>query len=325
MAITPPWDPVDPLGEVLHLVRMSGAFYCRSEVSEPWAMEIPRIDGSLSFHFVTAGSTWIETPGTEAIHLQAGDMALVAHGVTHQLAHEPGASNPVKVEELPTRFLSEHYSIVEHGGSGPESRLICAVVKFAEPTAQALVRMLPPVMHISAAAHLGQSSFHDAIRLMAAELTNLRPGGEAVTTRLADILVIQAIRHWIEHDPAARQGWIGALQDPHIGRALMAIHREPGHEWSLERLADVAMMSRSTFAARFSDLVGHSAMAYLKRWRVQVAYPRLQSGGSVAAVAESVGYRSEAAFSRVFTRFTGHTPGSVRRGREPSKPAIATT
>lgn len=322
MSITPPWDPVDPLGEVLHLVRMSGAFYCRSEVSEPWAIEIPRIDESLSFHFVTFGSTWLEAPGSEAVHLNAGDMALVANGVTHRLASAPGSPHPAKVEELPQRFLSEHYSVVQHGGGGDESRLICAVVKFAEPTAQALVRMLPPVMHISASANLGQTSLHDAIRLMAAELTNLRPGGEAVTTRLADILVIQAIRHWIEHDTAARQGWIGALQDPHIGRALTAIHREPGKDWNLERLADVALMSRSAFAARFSQLVGHSAMAYVKRWRVQVAFPRLQAGQSVAEVAASVGYRSEAAFSRVFSRLAGQTPGSVRHDREATEPSI---
>lgn len=316
MTVTPPWTPVDPLGEVLHLVRMSGAFYCRSELSAPWALEIPEIPDSVSFHVVTSGAMWLQAPGEDPIEVRAGDLALVSRGVVHEVASFPGADLPAKVEELPQRFIGEHYSVVEHGGGGDRSRLICAVVTFAEPTAQALIRQLPPVIHISAAASLGPTSIHDAIRLMAAELTDLRPGGEAVTTRLADILVIQAIRYWIDHDPAAGQGWVGALHDPQIGRALTVIHREPGRDWSLERLAEVALLSRSTFAARFHQLVGQPAMSYVKQWRMRVAYPRLQAGESVRQVAEGVGYRSEAAFTRVFSSVTGQTPGSVRRQRQ---------
>ena len=109
------------------------------------------------------------------------------------------------------------------------------------------------------------------LRLMAAEARELRPGGEAVITRLADILVIQAIRSWIETDPAARTGWLGALQDEQIGRAISLIHRDPRASLDVASLADELAMSRSAFAARFTELVDEPAMQYVTRWRMQVA------------------------------------------------------
>ena len=114
-----------------------------------------------------------------------------------------------------------------------------------------------------------------ALRLMAAEARELRPGGEAVITRLADILVIQAIRAWIETDAGARTGWLGALQRPAIGRALALIHRDPARDWTVAALADELAMSRSAFAARFTELVGEPAMQYVTRWRMQVALDAL--------------------------------------------------
>ena len=149
---------------------------------------------------------------------------------------------------------------------------------------------------------------------MAAEARALRPGGEAVITRLGDILVIQAIRSWIETDPAARTGWLGALQDPQIGRAIAIIHRDPARPWTLASLADEVAMSRSAFAARFTELVGEPAMSYVARWRMHVALDALKEQGStVAELASRLGYRSEAAFARAFKRVIGIPPGAVKR------------
>ena len=141
----------------------------------------------------------------------------------------------------------------------------------------------------------------------------LRPGGEAVITRLGDILVIQAIRSWIEHDQGERTGWLGALRDPQIGRAIALIHTRPAHEWTVASLAAEVAMSRSTFAARFTQLVGEPAMRYVTRWRMLHALDVLESSdATVAAVARSVGYDSEAAFSRAFTRIMGQPPSVAR-------------
>jgi AraC-like DNA-binding protein len=149
---------------------------------------------------------------------------------------------------------------------------------------------------------------------MAAEARELRPGGEAVITRLADILVIQTLRAWIERDPAARRGWLGALRDRHVGRALALIHRDPARDWTVAALADELAMSRSAFAARFTTLVGEPAMQYVTRWRMHLAHDELTGGDvTVAELADRLGYRSEAAFARAFKRVVGTPPGAVRR------------
>ncbi|WP_052668445.1 AraC family transcriptional regulator [Nitriliruptor alkaliphilus] len=312
VTVTAPWTPTDPLGEALHLLRMQGVFYSRTDASEPWALEMPAIVDSLSFHVITAGSCWLEAPDGGTIELRTGDVALVPHGRGHVLASEPGLRPAGRVDLLPQHYLSDHYSVLTYGGGGRSSRLLCGIVAFREPAARALVAALPTAIRVDGTGP-SATAVHDTVRLMAGELGDLRPGGEAVTTRLADILVVQAIRSWLEHDPAARTGWLGALHDERIGRALAAIHRDPGADWSLDRLATEATMSRSSFAARFTELVGEPAMTYVTRWRMSVAHAQLQEGATVGAVASSLGYRSEAAFSRAFSRITGTTPGRVRR------------
>jgi AraC-like DNA-binding protein len=149
---------------------------------------------------------------------------------------------------------------------------------------------------------------------MAAEAQELRPGGEAVITRLGDILVIQAIRSWIDTDPVAHTGWLGALQDPQIGRAISLIHQDPARPWTVATLAHELAMSRSAFAARFSELVGEPVMQYVTRWRMHVALSALKDqGATVAELAHRLGYRSEAAFARAFKRVLGIPPGAVKR------------
>jgi AraC-like DNA-binding protein len=152
------------------------------------------------------------------------------------------------------------------------------------------------------------------LRFMAAEAREPRLGGETVITRLADILVIQAIRSWIEQDPAAQTGWLGALRDPQIGRAISLIHRDPARAWTVASLADEVAMSRSAFAARFAELVGEPPMRYVARWRMHAAVTWLrEDDATLGELALRLGYQSEAAFSRAFKRFTGLSPGAVRR------------
>jgi AraC-like DNA-binding protein len=138
-----------------------------------------------------------------------------------------------------------------------------------------------------------------------------------VITRLADILVIQAIRAWIETAPAARTGWLGALQDQQIGRALALIHQDPARAWTVASLARELAMSRSAFAARFTQLVNEPAMQYVMRWRMQLAQHALETeDATVAELAGRLGYQPEAAFARAFKRVIGTSPGSVRRSSE---------
>jgi AraC-like DNA-binding protein len=320
---TYPWSPADPVGEALHPLRMSGIFYCRTEVTAPWALEMPAFADCLSFHVVTAGGCWLGVDGAETLYLRAGELALVPHGRGHLLFSQPGVTPAGRVDQLPQQLVSEHYSILRYGGGGAPSTLVCGIVSFRDPAAQQLIRLLPPVIHTDSATAPAPAWIGDTLRLMAAEVSQLRPGGEAVTTRLADILVIQAIRAWMQADPAAQAGWLGALQDPQIGRAIAAVHRNPGHRWTVASLASQAAMSRSAFAARFTQLVGEPAAQYVTRWRMQVALARLRQGPcTIRELATQFGYSSEAAFSHAFKRVVGVSPGTIRH--EPGHPVSTT-
>ncbi len=200
--------------------------------------------------------------------------------------------------------------------------MVCGAVRFDHPASRPLVALLPDVIHIGASPLTDR--LQDTLRLIALEVEDLRPGGEAVITRLADVLVIQAIRTWLATDPTARTGWLGALADPQVGRALALVHADPARDWTVAALAGELALSRSTFAARFTELVGEPVMAYVTRWRMLVATDRLQSGDvTVARLAGELGYRSEAAFSRAFTRVVGTSPGRVRS--RPDLDLLATT
>ena len=238
------------------------------------------------------------------------------HGLGHDLLSQPDARRGPRVDLLPQTYLSTHYSVLRYGGTGRTAQLICGIVSFDDPAARELMRTLPAVLFISGDTVSAASSVRDTLRLMAAELAHPQLGGEAVATRLADILVVQAIRSWLAGDVQSPTGWLRAIQDDRIGRALEAIHAAPGNEWSLDRLARAAAMSRSSFSARFSELVGESPMAYVTRWRMNIAESRLREHDITAAkLAGDLGYQSEAAFNRAFTRIIGRTPGSIRAER----------
>ena len=147
--------------------------------------------------------------------------------------------------------------------------------------------------------------------MIADEVREDRPGAEAVVTRLADVIVVQAIRGWLETGGTG-PGWLRALRDPQVGRAVALVHREPGTPWTLDRLAREARMSRSAFAARFTELAGEPALRYVTRWRMHLATVELGKGARVTELAGRLGYDSEAAFSRAYKRVVGVSPVTVR-------------
>lgn len=308
-----PFPPSDPLGEALHHLRMDGAFYCRSELTAPWGLTLPPMPGYAWFHVVTQGGGLLEAAPAVACDLRPGELALVPHGEGHTLRSEPGVSAP-GVLELDREWVSDRYELLRAGGGGRPTTLICGAVRLGHPAARELMAMLPPLMHLAPSGGPGTDWLRATLALIAQEARAMRPGGEAVVTRLGDILVIQAIRVWLDRDPGARTGWLGALRDPQIGRALALVHREPGRDWTVASMAAHAAMSRSAFAARFTALVGEPAVRHLTRRRMYAAHTALEEeGATVAQVASRLGYRSEAAFARAFKRVVGVSPGAVRR------------
>jgi AraC-like DNA-binding protein len=308
-----PWTAADPLGEALHLLRMAGVFYCRSEFSEPWGLELPPFEACMMFHVVTAGQCWLEVDGAPRRQLRPGELALVPHGEGHRLVSAEGVA-AAKLFDLPRELVSDRYEVLRHGGGGAATTAICGLVRFDHPAAQHLVRLLPRLIAIDAWSAPETDWMQSTLRFMGAEARAMRPGGDTVITRLADILVIQAIRAWMTNDPSARTGWLAAVRDPQVGRAIALVHRDPGRAWTVASLASAVGMSRSAFSARFTELAGEPAMHYVARARMHAAAAWLkEERPTVAELAGRLGYESEAAFSRAFKRVVGMAPGAARK------------
>ena len=311
-----PWgaSPDDPLGTALHFLRMDGIFYCRSELRGRWGVSLPAITDYLWFHVVTEGRGWldIESSDDKPFLLQPGTFALVPHGQGHNLFSEEGVPIP-NVLDLNREQVSDRYEILRHGEGDEQTTMICGALSFKHPAARTLINALPDMLLIDTLNSPQMEWMTSTLRLIAAESKESMPGGETVITRLGDILVVQAIRSWIKTDPAARTGWLGALNDQQIGRAISLIHREPALSWTVASLADRVAMSRSAFSARFTELVGEPVMQYVTRWRMYLAMDILREEDvSIAEVASRLGYQSEAAFSRAFKRVTEISPGAYR-------------
>lgn len=303
---------VDPLGEALHALRLSGTFYCRSELTAPWGLELPPMSESLMFHIITEGSAWLTFPNGEHYLLERGDFALVPRCSGHSLTDAPDTP-AINLFDYERPLLGPRYELLEIKGGGASAAMICGLGSVKDPAAERMISLLPRIIRMQAATP-GNEWLRSSVQLMTAEARNLGPGGDAVITRFSDILVVQAIRHWFQTDPRAQAGWLGALQDSQVGRALSLIHRDPTQPWTVESLADAVGVSRSGLAARFSDLVGQTPMSYLRQWRFEVARNWLRdTDHTLAEMADRLGYESEASFSRAFKKATGQTPGSVRR------------
>ncbi|TCK18237.1 AraC family transcriptional regulator [Thiogranum longum] len=302
----------DPLGETLHLLKLTGTLYCRSELTAPWGIDMPAFEGHMMFHVVTGGHCWLDVEGEEPRLLQQGSLALVPQGHGHRIRSDPG-DNVVPLFDIPVESVSDRYEIMRYGGTGELTHLTCGVVRFDHVAGRQLITLLPQVLVIDTWGDEESSWLQSTLRFIAREAREPQPGGETVITHLADILIIQAIRSWIDSVPETERGWLAALRDKQIGKALAAMHREPEKDWTVVSLAKAVGMSRSGFSARFTSLVGESAKRYLTRWRMQLARLELQeSADSLAVLADRFGYQSEAAFSRAFRREFGVPPGSVR-------------
>jgi AraC-like DNA-binding protein len=304
---------VEPVGETLQGLRMSGALYCQSELSAPWGLALPPLPDCLIFHIMVAGQCRIQVEGIDDRVLHEGDLVVVPQGQGHLLSSGPGVS-AAKLFDVARDRISERYELLTLGGGGDQTHMLCGVVRVGEPAARRLVNQLPPVLIVRSTESQQSQWMLETVRLLRTEARDLRPGAETIITRLGDVVVLQAIRSWIETEPSARTGFLGALQDEQIGRALSEIHRHPDRRWTVASLAEVAAMSRSAFAARFNRLLGESPMEYIARSRMNVALTRLgESGASAAEIAGEFGYQSQAAFSRAFKRITGRTPGQARQ------------
>ena len=308
-SVRPPGPVAPALADALRHVSISGLFYCPSFLRAPWGGTLPPMPGCVWFHAVTSGGCELVVDG-ERHTLATGDLALVPHGTGHRIEAGGPTDFPL-IPELPHEDERDHYAVLRYGPpQGPLTELVCGGLRLEHPSARRVLDALPPLVHLRAARGSAVSTVLD---LLAEEVQRREVGSEAVVSRLCDIVVIQAIRHWLSGDGGADSPWLRALDDAQLGPALAALHADPAAAWTVARLASVAAMSRSAFAARFRDVLGQPVMQYVTDVRMQLALDLLRRGEhTITEIAGAVGYESEASFGRVFKRQIGSSPRPAR-------------
>lgn len=300
---------MDPLSDVLSLLKPRSQFYAGFDAAGDWSFDFPAHAG-IKLTAVTRGVCWGVTEGmAEPMRFDEGDCFLLNRGQRFIMSSAPGLppQDPTRILEAATRDC-----MAVHNGGG-ETFMISGRFDFSGNHAAALFDALPPIVHI-----LRASSQAEVLRwsldLLTAELHDPQPGGALMSTHLVHLMLVQALRLYLNVHDDLPQGWFLALTDPRIGAAVGAIHARPTHPWTLEALARAAGISRTVFAQRFKALVGTTAMDYLTRWRMLMAADRLRAGKElVSSIAFSLGYESESAFSAAFKRTMGHPPTQYRR------------
>lgn len=300
-----------PLDDVLDLLRVRGALMANMRAQAPWGLRVPATSGA-TFHGITAGTCWLRVPGQPPRELHAGDVALLPTGVDHVIASEPTGPARAWDRDAKARERSATGEIVLDG-VGRSTHIICAAYDYDRDVAHPFLSLLPTRLVVSDSPTADGAGVQGIVRMLEHELGAASAGRRTVVDRLIDVLFVQLIRAWVANQDATSVSWLRALRDPVVARALTAMHSRPALPWTIESLAREVSLSRATLTRRFTALVGEAPLSYLTRWRMDLAARDLRhTDDGVSAIAQRVGYTSEFAFSRAFTRVRGTPPSRYR-------------
>jgi len=288
----------DLLSDVLHTLRLRGRIFKQGSYCGDWALDATGATGTV-FHLIGRGQAWLHREGVrEPLIVRGGDLVMFPNAEWHQL------SGTAKRQ----RGMREGGS-----GDGPFTTVLCARVDFEAGGANPVLQALPQVIVVRSEDGATSAELHALARLMLVEYEAADAGRQGVLDRLAEAMFVLVLRHHMTRAPRLT-GFLAALKDERVARALAALHRKPGAGWRVDTLAREAGMSRTVFAERFAALLGRTPMQYLAAWRMHLADEMLRAHrSSVAQVAEELGYQTETAFRRAFKRVRGVGPGDVRR------------
>jgi AraC-like DNA-binding protein len=302
---------MDVVAEVLDRVRFGGTLLFHFELGHPWSLGLPARPYAL-FHYLSRGSATLALERGRDLPMREGDFVVVTRGEPH-LIYSDSRMKPFPIMDFdrPTGRLG----VVRHGGDAqPVSAMICGNFTVSRPARGSVLELLPPVLLLRP---LADGDWLGAIlQRMVSESALERPGQGVALSRLTEVLFVEVLRSWIKSLRPGEGGWLGAMADPHIGPALQLIHEQPDRPWTLEELGRRVGLGRSAFSARFTKLVGQSMHRYLIARRMSEAAFLLESSDDgIARIASRVGYETAAAFSKLFHRHHGLSPGRYRATR----------
>jgi AraC family transcriptional regulator, alkane utilization regulator len=303
----------DVVSGLLRDFRVDSSVLCRSVMAAPWGFGVANRDVGC-FHMVLGGSGWLEVDGVdEPVNVQTGDLVVIPKGNAHWVRDSPTTAAPSL-----TSILAHHEVIdgeLHFGGDeGPLTEIVCGVFRSEDPGGPAWMTELPAVVRSPAQGNGDwRSSVAAALRNEARSPT---PAGSAVVNRLLESLLADALRGELVRSTGGDGVPVEAVSDHRIGSVLARVHDSPEAPWTVERLARLAVMSRSAFSSRFRSVVGEAPMRYVTTLRLERARRLLRSTDlTVAEIAKRVGYASDSALSRALKTRTGEAPTDVRRAR----------
>ena len=315
---------MDALSDALRVLRLNGAVFLDAEFTEPWCViSDPRGNNALMagwpdivfFHVLTEGRCKAKLiEGGQTIELGSGDLIMLPRGSRHLMGSDLHLA-PAVADSI-VRPGKGGMLRIEHGGGGEKTRFVCGYLHCDERLCGQLLDALPRILRIP----LGDGTAGGWVEgLLAAgtqESAAARPGSDTMLAKLSELLFVEALRRYIDLLPEGQRGWLAALGDRFVGRALALMHERPDRDWTVDELAAAVGLSRSSLAQRFTDYIGQPPIQYLTRWRLTIAAQRLRNEKTtLARIAADSGYDSEAAFNRAFKRALGTTPAVWRRGK----------
>ena len=314
---------MDLLSEVLKVVKLDGAIYYNAEFTAPWAFRAPpstvlapyfEAGGGhvIIYHLLTEGRGSAGVEHGERVPLAAGDIVVFPHGDAHIVSN--GAPiRPVDNERDLHQIMAQGLKLARMGGGGEVTRFVCGYMSCDPQLSRVFLGGLPALFKVHIRGDGAGQWLENSIRFSVDQADASRAGGGAVLAKLSEVLFTETLRRYIAQLPPEKTGWLAGARDPEVGKSLALMHRNPAHPWTIADLAREAGLSRAVLAERFRHYLGEPPIAYLTRWRMQLAARMLKSSNrSVAEIAADVGYESEAAFNRAFKRELAVPPARFR-------------
>jgi len=319
---------MDAFSDILSGVKLNGAVFFSAEFSAPWgftAADSSKLAAELAlgtahvvlYHFVIDGGAVVDLMDGQSIELRPGDVVIFPHGDPHHMSSGPEARRPFPNYGISAKIKARDLSTLQAGGGGETSRFVCGYMVCDPVLSRPILTGLPPVVTVNIRTDRSGHWLENSILHLVEEAASGRVGSQAMLAKLSEALFVDTLRRYVASLPEQQMGWLAGARDPIVGRSLGLLHGRVAHPWTIAQLADEVGISRSALVERFTRYLSEPPMAYLTRWRLQLAARSLESTSrGVAEIAADVGYESEAAFNRAFKREFGQPPGRYRSDRK---------
>lgn len=296
----------DVLGDILETLRFRGSIFFRSELSAPWGMSLPEM-GIPRFHIALSGDCFVAAGDDQSLRVGESDILMLPNGDSHWIADRPGRTLVPSARAGKACELGD--PLFQHGAI--THRLMCGMVRFDEGAAHPILDALPAMMHFPSLESIGP--IWSTVSLIDAEMRSRQSTNNRIADRLTEVLFLQLLNHYVSHGNE-KQGFLAALRDRRVYRALTLIHKAPEFDWTLSSLGAKVGMSRATLIRRFQDIVGVAPMAYIMDWRLMKAHEFVKhTVQPLEQIAQATGFASARTLSRAFKRNYGCTPHELRR------------